>query len=350
MSKFHQLPIASIEKETENAVSISFQVPEELRSIFRFKAGQYLTLKTFLNGEEVRRDYSICTHPESEMLKVVVKEVLGGKFSKYANNELKAGDILEVAPPNGRFVFEADASKNRTVLAFAAGSGITPVIGIVKTVLIEEPQSKIVLLYGNKTPKDTIFLDELNELSRKFEDRFQLKMIFSKANESNALFGRIESSSVNYVVNSISDKIDATYICGPEPMIHAVSETLQERGMKKEDIKYELFTPAKSTEEPKETKETEGQTQVTVLVDDEEASFNMPRNKTILEVALDHNIDAPYSCQGGICSSCVARLKSGKVEMRQNNILTDGELAEGLILTCQSEPRTSEISVDYDDV
>lgn len=350
MSKFHQLQIKTIQRETDKAVSIAFAVPEDLRSKFQFKAGQYLTLRTHIIEEEIRRDYSICTHPDSEELKVVVKEVEDGKFSKYANNELKAGDAIDVAPPNGRFIFEPNTSKNRNILAFAAGSGITPVIGIVKTVLNQEPKSKISLVYGNKSVKDTIFYRELIELKQAFEDRFQLQFIFSQTNEENALFGRIEQSTVNFILNKFSEKIDATYICGPEPMINVVSEALMAKGIDEDDIKFELFTPSETSEDVKTKGATDASTHVTVLVDDEQSTFKMPQNKTVLEVALDHDIDAPYSCQGGICSSCVARLKSGKVEMRQNNILTDSELEEGLILTCQSEPRTPEIVVDYDDI
>lgn len=350
MSRFHQLQIKSIERQTEKAISILFEVPDELQSVFNFKAGQYITLRTFLDGEEVRRDYSICSHPASHELKVVVKEVLGGTFSKYANHILKNGDSLDVAPPNGRFVFEPDTDKSRTILAFAAGSGITPVMGILKTVLHQEPQSKIVLVYGNKNPKDTIFYKELQELSQTFEDRMSLQLVFSQSKEEGALFGRIEKPVINYVLSKIEAEFDSVYICGPEPMIHNVTDVLVEKGINKQNINFELFTPSKTSDSSEETDKAKGDAHVTVMVDDEESDFSMPRNKTILEVALEQDIDAPYSCQGGICSSCVARLKAGKVEMRQNNILTDGELEEGLILTCQSEPRSDELIVDYDDI
>lgn len=350
MSQFHSLKIKAITKETENAVSILFEVPDTLKSKFVFKAGQYITLKTELNNEEIRRDYSICTHPKSEELKVVVKEVPDGKFSKFANQELNVGDILEVSAPNGRFILEPDTSVSRTIVAFAAGSGITPIMGILKTVLFEEPQSDFVLVFGNKTPKDTIFFDEIIALQSQFASRFKFKLVFSQSNEAEALFGRIERSTVNYILNQLDPtQIDSYYLCGPEGMINAVTETLLEKQVAKDKINYELFTSSEA--EPIEINGlVDGETHVTVMVDDEESTFTMSQNKTILEEALSHDIDAPYSCQGGICSSCIARLTEGKVEMRQNNILTDSELAEGLILTCQSQPTTASVKVDYDDV
>ena len=352
MSKYYLLKIKSIQKETENAVIITFDVPEELKSAFVFKAGQYIILKTTIDGEEVRRDYSLCTHPESGVISVVVKEVSNGTFSKYANTELKTGDSIEVSSPKGKFVFEPDANKKRTVVAFAAGSGITPIMSIIKTVLEQEPLSNIVLVYGNKTPNDVIFFDVIQNLKKQYEHRFDFKLIFSRANENDALFGRIGKSTVNYILNQTESpqNIDTYYLCGPEQMIHDVTDTLIERGVHKDKIKFELFFASKKEAKVPSVNVGDGKTKVNVIVDEEEVSFTMLQKKTILEVALENDIDAPYSCKGGICCSCVARLKEGEVIMRQNNILTDSELAEGLILTCQSQPTTSIVTVDYDDV
>lgn len=352
MAQFHKLSVKSIERQTADAVSISFNVPDALQEDFQFKAGQYITLKTFINGKEVRRDYSLCVTPGSNELTVAVKEVEDGVFSTFANRSLQVGDELEVGLPNGRFVFEPDASKTRTIAAFAAGSGITPVISIVKTLLEEEPNSSAVLVYGNKTPEDTIFYNELQLLQSNYSGRFYLVNVYSRSDVEGALFGRIEKSTINYALkNKFKDlNIECYYLCGPEAMINTTTNVLLENGVDKEAIRFELFTASTQSLDEDQLDIPEGTTQITVLVDDEETTFVMPQQKTILEAALAQNIDAPYSCQGGVCSSCIAKLTEGEASMRQNNILTDSELAEGLILTCQAHPTTTKVVVDYDDV
>ena len=351
MSQFYKLTIKEVQKETDNAVTINFEVPDKLKDTFSFKAGQYITLKTILNGNEVRRDYSLCVSPKSNELKVAVKEVEGGTFSSYANNQLKAGDVLDVAPPNGRFVFEPNDSKTKNIALFAAGSGITPILSIIKCALEEEVYSKVILVYGNKTTRDTMFLNELLELQHKFKDRFTIQFVFSQADEEDAIFGRIEKSTVNYIIKNKHKHIDvdAYYLCGPEAMIHVVKDVLTEHQVDEQKIHFELFKAAKVSNN-NNTTPSEGNTHITVIVDDEETAFEMSQSRTILEASLDEDLDVPYSCQGGICSSCIARLKEGKATMRQNNILTDSEVAEGLILTCQAHPTTDKIVVDYDDV
>ena len=351
MAQFHNLTIKDIQRETQNAVTLSFDVPGSLSSVFNFSAGQYITLKANINGEEVRRDYSLCSSPKSGNLTIAIKAVKEGVFSNYANTKLKVGDVIEVAEPNGRFIFEPN-STNKTIVAFAAGSGITPILSILKTVLEEEPQSKFILVYGNKTIKDTIFLDELLSLKHQYDNRLNIQFVYSQAQEQDALFGRIEKSTVNLVLKNKykNETIDAYYLCGPEAMITAVTDVLIENGATKEHIHFELFTPTVSKSPSSSQTVSDGNTDVKVIVDEEESSFSMPQNKTILEVALENNIDAPYSCQGGICSSCIARVTEGTVTMRQNNILTDNEVSEGLILTCQSQPTSQKITIDYDDV
>ncbi|SDR75865.1 ring-1,2-phenylacetyl-CoA epoxidase subunit PaaE [Formosa sp. Hel1_31_208] len=352
MSQFHKLVINSVTKETENAVTLSFDIPKNLQSEYRFIAGQYITLRTHINGEEIRRDYSICSAPKSGELTVAIKEVTDGTFSKYANRSIKVGDVIDVASPNGRFIFEPDPSKKRTIAAFAAGSGITPIMSIAKDLLEEEPKSSFILIYGNRTPKETLFLDDIVKLNTEYPDRFDVKFVYSQSQEDDALFGRIEKSTVNFILkNKYKDhNIDAFYICGPEQMIHTVQDVLLDNGIDKNTILFELFTIPVSEVASSNTDVLDGQTKVTVLIDDEEASFLMDQNKTVLEAALAEDLDAPYSCQGGICSSCIARITEGEATMRQNNILTDGELKEGLILTCQAHPTTPTLFVDYDDV
>lgn len=352
MSQFHTLNIKDITRQTDQCVSITFDVPNHLKEEYKFKAGQYITLKTDIEGKEVRRDYSLCTSPSSGNLTVAVKEVENGTFSKYANQALKVGDTLDVAQPQGRFTFTPDTSKTRTIAAFAAGSGITPVLSILKTVLEEEPNSKFVLVYGNKTLKDTIFLNDLLDIQNKYSDRLTIQFLYSQSQEKHALFGRIEKSTVNFIVkNKYKDvNIDAFYICGPEGMINTVKDVLAENNIEDSKIFFELFTTTSSVSVEDLEEVTDGTTSITVIVDDEEKTFTMSQQQSVLEAALEQDLDAPYSCQGGICSSCLARVKEGKATMRQNNILTDNEVAEGLILTCQAHPVSAKIIVDYDDI
>tara|TARA_R110001583_G_scaffold42079_4_gene133717 strand:- start:215 stop:1273 length:1059 start_codon:yes stop_codon:yes gene_type:complete len=347
MSQFHELTIKKVSKDTDKAVIISFNVPQNLDEIFAFKAGQYITLKTKIAGKEIRRDYSLCVSPKSNELKVAIKKVENGLFSVYANTLLKANDVLEVAPPKGRFVFEPIKSTARIIVGFATGSGITPIMSIIKTVLEEEPLSKFILIYGNKTPKDTIFYAELLDLNLKYPNQFNFEFVFSQSDEENALFGRIEKNTVKYFIENKYKGIivDAFYLCGQEAMITAVSEVLQEYDIRKSNIHFELFKVSAPTDTVKNT--VDGSTKITVIIKKKELLFTMSQKSTILEAALDEGIDAPYSCQGGICSSCIARLTEGEANMLHNNILTDSDIDEGLILTCQAQPITPTIVVDY---
>jgi ring-1,2-phenylacetyl-CoA epoxidase subunit PaaE len=352
MSSFHNLSVKEITRETSKSISISFNIPEDLKATYAFKAGQYITLKTTIDGHEIRRDYSLCASPKSGELKVAIKEVKDGTFSAFANTQIKVGDIFQVAPPKGRFVFEPNDSKTKNIAAFAAGSGITPVLSIIKCALEEEIHSKIILVYGNKTTGDTMFLNELLELQHQYKDRFSIQFVFSQAQEENAIFGRIEKSTVNLIVKNKYKHIDidAFYLCGPEAMIKTVKHVLTDHGVKEDRIHFELFKAAKPAEIEEESTIASGNTKITIIVDEEETTFEMSQKQSILEAALDEDVDAPYSCQGGICSSCLARIKEGKATMRQNNILTENEVAEGLVLTCQAHPTTPTIVVDYDDV
>ena len=271
-------------------------------------------------------------------------------FSQFANTKLKAGDVLEVGQPEGKFTFEPDAERQKNYAAFVAGSGITPVLSIIKAILKSEPKSSFVLVYGNRTPEDTIFYQELHDLQLQYVGRLFVHYVFSQAKAENALFGRIEKSAVNFVLNNKHKELefDKFYLCGPEEMINTVSAILKEKNVKDSAIKFELFTSSSQEHEIKTS--LEGHTKITVLVDDDEVSFEMSQKQTILDAALKQGIDAPYSCQGGICSSCLARVTSGTAEMTKNSILTDKEIASGLILTCQAHPTSESIYVDYDDV
>lgn len=350
MSSFYKLQIKEVRPETPHAVSIAFNVPEELKPAYQFLAGQYLNLKLTLDGKEIRRAYSICSAPNSGELRIAIKSVRNGHFSSFANDNLKQGDLIEVGQPEGKFTFEPHPERQKNYAAFAAGSGITPIMSILKSVLEGEKDSTFVLVYGNKTPGETIFHQELHDLQLQYVGRFFVHYVYSQAKVDNELFGRIDKSVVNFIFkNKHREKeFDKFYLCGPEDMINLVADVLKENNIPDKNVKFELFTTTSA--ENKAAAQHEGHTQITVMVDGEIETFEMSQKQTLLEAALKQGLDAPYSCQGGICSSCLARITAGKAEMKKNAILTDSEIAEGLILTCQAHPTTAEITVDYDDV
>ena len=341
----HPLIISKVERDTPNAVLISFVVPREIKERFEFEAGQYLTLETNIGVNKVRRSYSICSAP-SDGLQVGIKEVPGGIFSTHANRIVKAGETIMVAPPKGRFTYLKSGEVQRLVF-FAAGSGITPIMSIIKTALNDNKYTSIYLVYGNKTPEDTLFYEELKALKKQFSPRLKIKWVFSRANIEKSLFGRIERDIVNNTLNHLEGGTDKFYLCGPEEMIHTVSKTLEEKGISSSKILFELFnkSPEVSVEASQSTSAT-----LEIIYDDINYKLDAQEGKSILDTALDNMLDVPYSCQGGVCSSCIARVKSGKAEMHANQILTDEEVKEGLILTCQAHPTSKQVLVDFDDV
>ena len=349
MSHFHALKIAAVDRLTPNAVALTFDIPENLKEAYRFKAGQYITLKHTLDGKELRRAYSISSPPSSGKLTVGIKKMEDGTFSVYANDQLKAGDSIEVMVPEGRFVFDETSPKK--IAAFAAGSGITPIMSIAQTVLESHPDNTFVLVFGNQSPEETMYFNNIQSIKERYGDRFFVQYVYSRSTEEGALFGRIERSTVNFVLKNKfkGTEFDGFYLCGPKEMIAQVTDTLNDNGIPKEKIHFELFTTDDDGDDEL-AEELEGKTRVEVLLDDETFSFVMDKKERVLDSVLKEDIDAPYSCQGGVCSSCIARLTEGKVEMVRNQILTDSEIEEGLILTCQSHPITPSIKVDYDDV
>ena len=349
MSDFHALKISDVQTLTPNSVALTFDIPDNLQDTFRFTAGQYITLKHGVNGQEVRRAYSISSAPSSGQLTVGIKKVPNGTFSVYANESIATGDVFEVMPPEGRFVFENE-NKKKNIAAFAAGSGITPIMSIAQTVLESHSENTFVLVFGNQSPTETMYLSRIQELQKQYTDRFYVQHLYSRAQEDNALFGRIETSTVNFITKNKFKELDfdAYYLCGPEEMINTVSDTLKKNCISEDKILFELFTSSETEDTLAEN--LDGKTQVEVLVDDETFNVTMDKKELVLDAVLKQNIDAPYSCQGGVCSSCIARITEGKAEMVKNQILTDGEIAEGLILTCQAHPLTPTLKVDYDDV
>jgi len=348
MSTFHKLTIKDITKETSDAVSITFDIPTDLQNDYSFVAGQYITIKTEINGEEVRRAYSLCSSPKSGIVKVAVKAVENGTFSVYANEKLNPGDALEVSAPEGKFVLTPEA--NKKYIGFVAGSGITPVLAMVKSVLESDTNATFTLVYGNKTITDTIFYNELEALKTQYSNQLQVNYVLSRENIEGNVFGRIDKGHVNYFVKNIYKDItfDKAFLCGPEEMINTASETLAENGFDKTNILFELFTA--SVDEEASSNVKDGETEMTVILDDEEVTVTVSQKDNILSASLRNQIDAPYSCQGGICSSCIAKITEGKAMMVKNHILTEEEVNDGIVLTCQAHPTTPKITVDFDDV
>ena len=350
MSSFYKLSIKEIIRETADAVSILFNVPEELQSHYTFVAGQYVNLKVTLDGQEIRRAYSICSAPKSGELRIAVKAVKNGFFSKFANEKLAVGNVIEVGTPEGKFTFEPKTDRQKNYAAFVAGSGITPVFSILKSVLEEEPNSTFVLVYGNKSEKETIFHNQLHDLQLQYVGRLFVQYVYSQSTADNALLGRIDHTTVNFILKNKHAEMEFSkfYLCGPEEMINLVSNTLKENNISDSDIKFELFSTSSNDKEA--TSGADGHTKISILVDSEETTFEMSQQQTLLEAALKQGLDVPYSCQGGICSSCICRITEGAAEMKKNQILNESEVAEGLTLACQAYPTTTTIKIDFDDV
>ncbi len=350
MKKFYDLAIKEIEKETEDTVSILFDVPEELRPEFMFIPGQYIAIDVELNGEKLRRDYSICSPVNSKELKIAVKAISGGKFSVFANKELKEGNILSLAKPDGKFILKVKPEHKRNYLAIAAGSGITPVFSMIQSVLEIEKESKFILIYGNKSKEETIFKKQLDRLAEEHSDRFKVIYVFSKQLSEDALAGRIDKEKIeNLLHHTFKDlTFDSAYLCGPEAMIDEAKKVLVNNNIPEESIYFELFTPSVKEENTK--LDYSGNTEIKLILDEETETFEMSKTEFILNAALKKNFDAPYSCQGGVCGSCLARVTEGKAVMIRNSVLSDEEVKEGLILTCQAHPVTARITVDFDDV
>jgi ring-1,2-phenylacetyl-CoA epoxidase subunit PaaE len=345
---FYKLAIAKIKKETQNTVSIIFTIPESLQKFYQYKAGQYVTIKLTLDGNEIRRSYSMSSAPHENQLQITVKAIENGTFSTFANKNLQVGHVLEVSAPEGKFLFQPQ-EKPLNYLTIAAGSGITPVFSIIKSILENEKNSKVVLIFGNKTVDDTIFYQEIIDLEKQFQDRFHYHLVFSQSKTDTSYFGRIEQSILYNVLKNKHQNIDfkATYICGPEVMIQHISEALINDGIDKNTIHYELFT-SENTNIP--VANLDGTTTITVKLDNDEKTFSMNKKTIVLDAVLKSGLDAPYSCQGGVCSSCMARIVEGTATMAKNNILSDSEIAEGLVLTCQAYPTSDVLVIDYDDV
>jgi ring-1,2-phenylacetyl-CoA epoxidase subunit PaaE len=359
MLKFHRLRIAEIRPETADAVTLVFEVPEELRETYRFTQGQHLTLRAEIDGEEVRRTYSICSAVGEDALRVAIKKVEGGRFSSFANADLRAGQSLEVMAPSGRFFTALDPAKAKTYVAFAAGSGITPILSILKTVLAQEPQSRFLLFYGNKTISSILFRDELDGLKNRYLDRLSVHHVLSRKSQEIALFnGRLDAEKVAELYRGLCpvDGVDEFFVCGPGTMIQDAIATLTGLGVPQERIHFELFATADAARRlasrPLAHGRVEGKgkrSEITVTLDGMRSDFALAYgDRSIIDAAIESGIDLPYSCKGGMCCTCRAKLVEGKVDMATNYGLEPWELEAGFVLTCQSRPLTDRVVLDFD--
>jgi len=353
---FHKLAIKEINKETADCVSVLFDVPGNLKETFRFKQGQSLTMRTFMNGEEIRRTYSICSTPLENIWRVAIKKVEGGLFSSLANDQLKKGDILEVMPPVGKFYVELNPAHKKNYLAIAAGSGITPVISIIKTTLHTEPQSGFTLVYGNRSRSSIIFFEELEGLKNKYLERFNFINVLSRERTDAAVnSGRINQEKLIALSKLINyNSTDEIFICGPEEMIFSVKAFLEQKGIDSKKIHFELFTVPGQKQSVVQSREPEVNTgpasKITVKLDGRSFDFDLSLNSdiSILDAALKQGADLPFACKGGVCCTCKAKLTKGEVSMDVHWGLEDEEVEQGYILTCQSHPKTERVIVDYD--
>jgi ring-1,2-phenylacetyl-CoA epoxidase subunit PaaE len=356
MTRFYPLEVTEIRRETSDSVSIRFQVPADASADFAFRAGQYLTLEHEIDGEAVRRSYSLCAAPEDGELRVAVKEVPNGRFSTFANRTLQVGDVLRGMPPQGRFVLEADASLKRSFVGMAAGSGITPILSQIRHVLFNEPQSIFTLFYVNKTSASIMFKEALQDLKDEFLERFRLFHLLTREPVDAELFhGRLDAARCQSLIDPGMLEVDATdgvYLCGPESMILDCRDVLEGAGLPSNRVHFELFTTSGAAQAEKATAQAEavgGAQQVAIVLDGITTTVELEGNKSILDAALDAGLDAPYSCLGGVCCTCRAKMTSGKADMDINYALEPKEVEQGFILTCQSHPKgPGPYVVDFD--
>jgi len=352
---FHVLRVAEIVPETDEANSIRFAIPDELKDAFRFKAGQHLTLRTDIGGEEVRRNYSLCTAPVDDDLMVTVKRIAGGVFSNWVGDQLKPGDTLDVMTPHGSFTTEFDANASRRYVGFAGGSGITPVISLIRTALSVEPRSRFTLFYGNRDANSVIFLEALAALKDRYMGRFELYHFLSdEAGDVELFNGMLDRETCDEAIEHLVDDpkaVDAWFICGPGPMMDAAEEALLDKGIAKDRIHIERFTAGRpsaalAAQIAALQEEAAGQT-ISVTLDGRTRKVEFSA-ANILDSAREAGLPAPFACKAGVCATCRAKVTKGKVEMAARYGLTDEEVAAGYVLTCQSVPVGEGVAVDYD--
>lgn len=356
MAKFYPVKVKSVKKTTADCTLITLDIQEELAADFGFKQGQYLTLKARVNDEELRRSYSLCSSPLDGEWQVAVKKVADGRFSTFVNENLRAGDTLEVMPPTGRFYVETTPDRQKNYVAFAAGSGITPILSIIKTHLHQEPKSTFKLFYINQAVSTIILKEELEGLKNTFMERFEIFHFLTREERSTPLFnGRIDREKLDTLFNTLipEENTDDFFLCGPSAMIFLIRDYLQERGVDPKKIHFELFNtdgiPQNGRSKVKRKTNDGSLSEITIREGGKNFRFSMPKGAdNILDAALEQNADLPFACKGGVCCTCRAKLLEGEVDMPVNYGLEPEEVEQGYILTCQAIPVSEKIAVDFD--
>jgi len=358
MRKFHDLKIREVTPETPDAVSVAFDVPEDLKDTYRYKQGQHITLRTTIDGQDLRRSYSICSSVSENDLRVSVRELPEGRFSGWVNHRLAPGDEVAVFPPVGQFNADLDPDNEKHYVAFAAGAGITPIMSILKTTLETEPKSRFTLFYANRTPETTIFRSQLNRLKNKYMERLSVYTFFSRQETGVPFFhSRLDKTKTTEILERLVpvDHIDEAFICGPDTMIDEVYETLTGHGLEKKRIHTERFTnqgqPVVRRERELRWTETHAATgQLRIQLDGviHDIAYE-PSMGTVLEAAEKAGLEVPFSCRGGVCTTCRAKVSEGSAEMEVNYGLEDHEVETGFILTCQAVPTSEKLTISYDE-
>ena len=354
--RFHRLAVSDLRRETADAISMTFAIPQNLAGDYSFQPGQYLTLRTFMDGEEVRRSYSICSGPDDGELRIAVKKVDGGAFSSWAADELKSGDELDVMTPTGRFGVAHAPEQSRLYVGFAAGSGITPVLSIVKGVLAREPHSRFFLFYGNRTADGMLFREELEELKDRFLQRLSLFHVISgEEQDIPILHGRLDGNKLRVLLRSLvpASSVDHVFVCGPIGMSEDIEATCRAIGIADEKIHVERFV-SEFGGKPRPKKVVEPgappKAMASLIIDGKRREVPVAEGEAILDAALRAGVDLPFACKGGMCSTCRAKLVEGEAPMEVNYSLEPWELKAGFILTCQAKPCSDKVVVDYDHV
>ncbi|AKJ69800.1 phenylacetic acid degradation protein [Pandoraea thiooxydans] len=357
--QFHKLPIRDVRAETDDAISIAFAVPQELRGAYRFKQGQFLTLKTEIDGEEARRSYSICVgvpdYEQTGELRIGIKRVPGGKFSNYANDHLRPGIAIDVMTPDGRFFTPLDAAQRKHYVGFAGGSGITPMLALIKTTLAAEPRSEFTLVYGNRAVPTIMFAEELEDLKNRYLGRLRLYHVLSdEAQEIDLFSGLLDQAKCAAFLDTLIPpaSIDEAFICGPAPMMDAAEAALADAGVAKQKIHVERFgiPLPQAGAKPIEITDSTPAADLVVVLDGKERRLRQPyEGQSILDTGLRAGLALPYACKGGVCCTCRAKVLEGEVKMDKNYTLEDHEIAQGFILTCQAHPVSERVVVSYDE-
>lgn len=354
MDRFHRLQVADVRQETADTISVSLAVPSALRDDFAYAPGQYLTLRTVQDGQEMRRAYSICSGLDQGELRVAIKRVGGGRFSEWAHAALQPGAALDVMPPAGRFTVALDPVAERTYAGFAAGSGITPIMAILRTVLAREPHARFLLFYGSRGTTDILFREALEELKDRYMGRLSVFHVLSREQQDlGVLHGRLDGEKAALIARHLlPPDLDLAFVCGPGAMIEAVTEALAASGIPRERILSERFTPTPGAPPPRSLAPAEAAAHAvaTIVADGRRTEVPVAEGETVLDAALRAGLDLPYSCRGGMCSTCRAKVAEGSVAMAVNYGLEPWETEAGYALTCQAVPTTPHVTVDYDQV